>query len=74
MTFDEQVDAMLACLPRRHRVVFLAGIRFHQGHAEHGESLFQKTAPELQRDEREESADRYTYRRRRLWLRRTTGG
>lgn len=64
MTFDEQVDAMLASLPRRHRVPFLAGVRFAAGHAEHGDSLFHKAAVELRRDEREETADRYTYRMR----------
>ncbi len=63
MTFDEQVDAILACLPRRHRLVFLAGVRFAQGAAEHGDSLFTKTRDQLLRDEREERADRYTYRR-----------
>ena len=62
MTFDEQVDAILATLPRRHRVAFLAGIRFAQGAAEHGHSLFQKTESQLQRDEREEHADAFTYR------------
>lgn len=68
MTFDEQLDAMLDALPRRHRLAFLAGVRFMQGHAEHGDSLFHKTADELRRDEREELADRWTYRMRRRWL------
>lgn len=62
MTFDEQVDAMLAALPRRHRRAFLAGIRFAQGHREHGASLFSKTPEDLKRDEREEHADAFTYR------------
>jgi len=70
VTFDEQLEAILEALPRRHRIAFLAGIRFVQGHAEHGDGLFSKTQNELARDEREELADRYTYRRRRLWLRR----
>ena len=63
MTFDDQLDTMLAVLPKRHRIVFLAGVRFAQGHHEHGASLFTKTTLELLRDEREEYADAYTYRR-----------
>lgn len=70
MTFDEQLEAILEALPRRHRIPFLAGIRFVQGHAEHGASLFEKTEADLARDEREEHADAYTYRHRRRWLRR----
>lgn len=70
MTFDEQLDAMLASIPKRHRIIFLAGVRFHQGHKEHGANLFQKTQAELSRDSREERADDYTYTRRRKWLRR----
>jgi hypothetical protein len=68
VTFDEQLDEMLDALPRRHRIAFLAGVRFVQGHREHGSSLFTKTAEELARDEREEYADAFTYRhmRRRL--------
>jgi hypothetical protein len=62
LTFDEQIDAMLALLPRRHRIPFLAGIRFAQGTLEHGDSLFKKSYTELLRDEREEHADAYTYR------------
>lgn len=62
MTFDEQVDAILATIPRRHRIPFLAGIRFAQGAIEHGDSLFHKTPEALARDEREEHADAYTYR------------
>lgn len=68
MTFDEQVDAMLAAIPRRHRTPFLAGVRFAQGHREHGANLFTKNADQLRRDEREEHADAYTYRHRRLSL------
>lgn len=68
MTFDEQVDAMLAAIPRRHRIAFLAGVRFAQGHREHGASLFTKTDGQLRRDEREEHADAYTYRHRRRSL------
>lgn len=62
MTFDEQLEVMLAALPRRHRMAFLAGVRFVQGHAEHGADLFYKTTAELLRDEREEHADAFTYR------------
>lgn len=68
MTFADQVDAILKCLPRRHRTPFLAGVRFAQGAEEHGDALFSKTAPELKRDEREERADEFTYRWRRRWL------
>lgn len=75
MTFDEQVDAMLDALPRRHRIAFLAGVRFAQGAIEHGDSLFHASADDLVRDEREECADAFTYRwrRRRIqgrWYRR----
>lgn len=70
MTFEQQLDAMLSALPRRHRIPFMAGVRFVQGHAEHGDTLFQKSETELLRDEFEEATDRYTYRRRRKWLRR----
>lgn len=70
MTFDEQVDVMLEAVPRRHRVAFLAGIRFAQGAIEHGDSLFEKSPDALARDEREEHADAFTYRHRRKWLRR----
>jgi len=63
MTFDEQVDEILRALPRRHRIAFLAGVRFAQGAIEHGDTLFHKSSDELLRDEREERADRYTYRR-----------
>lgn len=70
VTFDDQLELMLAALPRRHRIPFEAGVRFAAGFEEHGESLFRKSALELARDERQELADRYTYRRRRLWLRR----
>lgn len=62
MTFDEQVDEILRALPRRHRIAFLAGVRFAQGAIEHGDTLFRKSSDELLRDEREERADRYTYR------------
>jgi hypothetical protein len=68
LTFDEQIDAILATIPRRHRVPFLAGIRFAQGAIEHGDSLFRKTPDELARDEREEHADAYTYRHMRRKL------
>jgi hypothetical protein len=68
MTFDEQLDAMLDALPRRHRIAFLAGVRFVQGYREHGSALFDKSEAELLRDEREELADRFMYRMRRKWL------
>ena len=74
MTFDEQLTEMLAALPRRHRIPFMAGVRFVQGHAEHGDTLFSKSETELAWDEFEETTDRYTYRRRRKWLRRTNRG
>lgn len=67
MTFDEQLDVMLRALPNRHRTVFLAGVRFAQGHAEHGADLFKKSVTELERDVREELADAYTYRRLQRW-------
>lgn len=70
MTFDEQLDAMLACLPRRHRIPFEAGARFVAGFEEHGASLFAKTEQQLARDERQEHVDAYTYKRRRKWLKR----
>lgn len=69
MTLDEQIEAMLQALPRRHRIPFLAGARFVMFHAEHGDSLFRKTEAELSVDERDELVDRYTYRQRRRWLR-----
>lgn len=69
MTFDEQIDAMLAALPRRYRVAFLAGVRFAQGYQEHGAGLFAKTSVELARDEREEHADAFTYRTLRRYQR-----
>lgn len=62
MGFDEQLEVMLAALPRRHRIVFLAGVRFVQGYTEHGAGLFGKSVSELVRDEREEHADAFTYR------------
>jgi hypothetical protein len=70
VTFDEQLERMLQALPRRHRIVFLAGVRFVQGHGEHGAALFAKTPDELARDVREEEADAYTYRRLARWLQR----
>jgi hypothetical protein len=65
VTFADQLAIMLKALPRRHRIVFLAGVRFVQGHTEYGDSLFHKTDAELEHDALEESADRYTYRRMR---------
>jgi hypothetical protein len=61
---------MLKALPRRHRIPFLAGIRFAQGFQEHGAAMFDKGRAELERDIREELADAYTYRH--VW-RNTTG-
>lgn len=68
MRFDEQLELMLQALPRRHRIVFLAGVRFVQGFAEHGAGLFVKTTDQLERDIREERADAYTYKQRRRYL------
>lgn len=70
MTFDEQVDAILQAMPRRHRIAFLAGVRFTQGHAEYGAELFAKSLQQLVRDEREEHADAFTYRCARRFVRR----
>lgn len=64
---------MLAALPRRHRVAFLAGARFVQGYQEHGAGLFAKTVAELARDEREEHADAFTYRHLRRSRKRRAG-
>lgn len=61
MGFDEQLRLVLDVMEPAERVVFLAGVRFVQGHAEYGDSTWTAPLAELEHMSAEELADDFVY-------------